>query len=193
MACRSSFASSASVRPRRLSEHPGRQPSGHQGRHPYARCATAGWAALWCSSSLRTGFRTAPNLPTSAEDTGDGEPRRYPSTIGGAFYIAVLAVIAISIGVITTGSWRLGIRWFGGALLFISVVEHIVLAVVPPMSLATSLEYRGRQVLPLAVTKGAHEVWVDVLHLIAVDVPPDGRAARVIDGYSGPIAAARVN
>jgi hypothetical protein len=82
---------------------------------------------------------------------------------------------------------------FGGALLFISVVEHIVVAVVPPMSLVTPVDYRGRQVLPLAVTKGAHEVWVDVLHLIAVDVPPGGRQARLIDGYSGPIAAARVN
>jgi len=69
--------------------------------------------------------------PVSAEDmgteeTGDEEPRRYPSTIGGAFYIAVLAVVAISIGIVTTGEWRLGVRWFGGALLFAAAVRAVL-------------------------------------------------------------------
>jgi hypothetical protein len=61
--------------------------------------------------------------PASAEGVGDGEPRRYPSTIGGAFYLAVLAVVAIAIGVVTTGEWRAGIRWFGAALLLAAVVR----------------------------------------------------------------------
>jgi predicted cobalt transporter CbtA len=61
-----------------------------------------------------------------AEETGDEEPRRYPSTIGGAFYIVVLAVVGISIGVITTGEWRLGVRWFGGALLFAAAVRAVL-------------------------------------------------------------------
>ncbi|MDF1602329.1 DUF3017 domain-containing protein [Nocardioides sp. YIM 152315] len=64
--------------------------------------------------------------PASAEDTGDGEPRRYPSTIGGAFYLAVLAVVAIAIGVVTTGEWRAGIRWFGGALIIAAVIRAVL-------------------------------------------------------------------
>ncbi|WP_051551335.1 DUF3017 domain-containing protein [Nocardioides sp. URHA0020] len=61
--------------------------------------------------------------PTSAEAVGDEEVRRYPSTLGGAFYILVVVVVAISIVVVTTGAWRLGIRWFGGTLLFAAVVR----------------------------------------------------------------------
>lgn len=61
-------------------------------------------------------------LPASAEDGG----RRYPSTIGGAFYIVVLAVVAVAIGVVTTGAWRVGIRWFGGALLFAALVRAVL-------------------------------------------------------------------
>lgn len=64
--------------------------------------------------------------PTSAEDTGEGAPRRYPSTIGGGFYLLVLAVVAIAIGVVTTGAWRGGIRWFGGALIFAAVVRAVL-------------------------------------------------------------------
>ena len=66
--------------------------------------------------------------PVSAEPhlDEDEEGRRYPSTIGGAFYLAVLAVVAISVGLVTTGSWRLGVRWFGGALIFASVVRAVL-------------------------------------------------------------------
>ncbi len=61
--------------------------------------------------------------PVSVED---GEGRRYPSTIGGAFYLAVIAVCGIAIGIVTTGDWRLGIRWFGGALLFAALVRAVL-------------------------------------------------------------------
>lgn len=72
--------------------------------------------------------------PVSAEDSGDprlgpgddGEARRYPSTIGGAFYLAVLAVVGIALGLVATGSWRGGIRWFGGALVFAAVVRALL-------------------------------------------------------------------
>ncbi|MFC6696580.1 DUF3017 domain-containing protein [Nocardioides daphniae] len=42
--------------------------------------------------------------------------RRYPSTIGGALYLAMLAVILGGILVVVLGSWRVGIRIFAGAL-----------------------------------------------------------------------------
>ncbi len=80
----------------------------------------------------------------------------------------------------------------GDTLLFISLVERIAVSVVPPMSFSTAMTYRGRQVLPLSVTQGAHEMFVDILYTIAVVEPPAGRPVRVIAGYSGPIGAARV-
>ncbi len=81
---------------------------------------------------------TESELPTpedvpavSAESLVDGElaapeeveERRYPSTLGGMFYLAVLLVAVISLGVVIAGSWRLGIRWLGGALIFAAAVR----------------------------------------------------------------------
>ncbi len=64
--------------------------------------------------------------PLSAEPGTEEHGRRYPSTIGGAFYLGVLAVVGISIGLVTTGSWRLGVRWFGGALIFAALVRAVL-------------------------------------------------------------------
>jgi hypothetical protein len=44
------------------------------------------------------------------------EPRRYPSTVGGAFYIAVLVVCLFGVGLVSTGRWRLGVKVVAGAL-----------------------------------------------------------------------------
>jgi hypothetical protein len=49
--------------------------------------------------------------------------RRYPSTIGGAFYIVVLIVAAVGIGIVWSGSWRGGVRVVAGAVLFAAVLR----------------------------------------------------------------------
>jgi hypothetical protein len=72
--------------------------------------------------------------PVSAEELVDGErsgaehqqERRYPSTIGGAFYLVVLAVCAVAVGIVVTGEWRTGIRLFGGALLAGALVRAVL-------------------------------------------------------------------
>jgi hypothetical protein len=46
----------------------------------------------------------------TAQVSAEEEGRRYPSTIGGAFYLVVLAITAIGIGIVTTGAWRVGVR-----------------------------------------------------------------------------------
>lgn len=68
--------------------------------------------------------------PISAEDLVDGdhppgepEERRYPSTIGGAFYLLVLAVTVAGLAVASLSDWRIGIRIVGGSLLFAAVVR----------------------------------------------------------------------
>jgi hypothetical protein len=58
----------------------------------------------------------------SAEDDG----RRYPSTIGGAFYLVVLAVTGIGLGIVTTGAWRLGIRWIAAALILAALARAVL-------------------------------------------------------------------
>ena len=69
--------------------------------------------------------------PVSAERLVDGEevldePRRYPSTAGGAFYLLVLAVSVIGIGVVVWGDWRTGTRWVGAALAFGAAVRVVL-------------------------------------------------------------------
>ena len=49
-------------------------------------------------------------------EPGPEEPRRYPSTIGGAFYLAILLVALASIGIIVASDWRVGVRVLGGCL-----------------------------------------------------------------------------
>lgn len=63
--------------------------------------------------------------PVSAEDLVEGdvpaepvaEERRYPSTLGGAFYLFFLAVVMAGLVVVVLSDWRLGIRIMSGALL----------------------------------------------------------------------------
>ena len=69
--------------------------------------------------------------PVSAERLVDGEevldePRRYPSTVGGAFYLLVLAVSMVGLGVVVWGDWRTGIRWVGAALVFGASVRLVL-------------------------------------------------------------------
>lgn len=50
------------------------------------------------------------------ETDAEPEPRRYPSTIGGAFYIVILLVCIGGIVLVSTGRWRTGIKVLAGAL-----------------------------------------------------------------------------
>ena len=75
--------------------------------------------------------------PESAEPQG----RRYPSTIGGACYLLVLAVSAAGLVVVARHDWRLGIRMIAGA-----VAAAAVLRLVLPAPDAGMLAVRRRAV-----------------------------------------------
>ena len=68
----------------------------------------------------------------SGDGTGDGEPvdgedeRRYPSTIGGAFYLLILTFCAIGIGIVWSGDWRLGVRCLAGGLCFAAMLRLVI-------------------------------------------------------------------
>ncbi len=49
-------------------------------------------------------------------DEAPVEERRYPSTIGGAFYLSILVVSCVAIGIAVRSDWRLGVQILGGAL-----------------------------------------------------------------------------
>ena len=63
----------------------------------------------------------APEEPAPVE-----EPRRYPSTIGGAFYISILVAAVTALVVATRGDWRLGVQLLGGAVLLAALLRLIL-------------------------------------------------------------------
>lgn len=75
--------------------------------------------------------------PESAEPEG----RRYPSTLGGAFYLLVLLVSAVGLGIVSQGDWRLGVKWIGASLVFGAVVRLVI-----PAQQAGMLAVRRRAV-----------------------------------------------
>ncbi len=64
--------------------------------------------------------------PADGVDTSADEPRRYPSTLGGAFYLLVLATSAVALGIVVWGQWRTGIRVAGTALVLAALVRLIM-------------------------------------------------------------------
>ena len=60
--------------------------------------------------------------PADTEDEG----RRYPSTIGGMFYLLVVVVVAAALALVVLDEWRSGIRLMGGALIFGAVVRLVL-------------------------------------------------------------------
>jgi hypothetical protein len=82
--------------------------------------------------------------PESAEPHG----RRYPSTVGGALYLVVLAVSAVGLGIVSQGSWRPGVRWIAAGLLFGALVRLVIPA---PQAGMLAVRRRAVDVLILAV------------------------------------------
>ena len=52
--------------------------------------------------------------------------RRYPSTIGGAFYLCILVTTAIGIGIVVSGDWRFGVRWIAASLLAAAALRLVL-------------------------------------------------------------------
>jgi hypothetical protein len=59
-------------------------------------------------------------------DQVEEDVRRYPSTIGGGFYLLVLAVVAAGLVLVFFDEWRLGIRLMGGSLVFGALVRLVL-------------------------------------------------------------------
>jgi hypothetical protein len=81
-----------------------------------------------------------PDLPEPEEEPGE-EERRYPSTIGGAFYLAILGVCGAGIAVVAGGDWRLGVR-----VLAVALMAAAGLRLVLPARDAGMLAVRNRAI-----------------------------------------------
>jgi hypothetical protein len=57
-----------------------------------------------------------PDESAPLDDPDLQEDRRYPSTIGGAFYLLILGAMVVGIGAAYLDDWRLGVRIIGGAM-----------------------------------------------------------------------------
>jgi hypothetical protein len=60
-------------------------------------------------------------------EQSDEEPRRYPSTIGGAFYLSILAAAGTALVIAARSNWRLGVQMLGGAMV-VAALLRLVLA-----------------------------------------------------------------
>jgi hypothetical protein len=54
------------------------------------------------------------------------EPRRYPSTIGGAFYLSILVAAGTALVIAARSDWRLGIEVLGGSLIFAALLRLVL-------------------------------------------------------------------
>jgi hypothetical protein len=54
------------------------------------------------------------------------EPRRIPSTFGGAVYLVVVAVSAVGLLIVAFGPWRRGVGLIGCALLLGAVMRTLL-------------------------------------------------------------------
>jgi DUF3017 family protein len=54
------------------------------------------------------------------------EERRYPSTIGGLFYLLVLAISGVGVAIVWSGDWRFGIRLLAGGLCFAALLRLVL-------------------------------------------------------------------
>ncbi len=80
---------------------------------------------------------TPEESPPPAESAMD--ERRYPSTIGGACYLVILAVVGVALVVVGVGHWRTGIH-----LVAVSLGAAAVLRLVLPQRDAGMLAVRSR-------------------------------------------------
>jgi hypothetical protein len=95
--------------------------------------------------------------PESAEPQG----RRYPSTIGGAFYLLVLAISTAGLVVVSQGDWRVGVKWIAAALELAAVTRLLL-----PVSQAGMLAVRNRALDVLILALAGAAVW-----FLSVSIP----------------------
>jgi len=102
-----------------------------------------------------------PPLDDVPAESAEPEGRRYPSTIGGAFYLLALAISTAGLVVVTQGDWRLGVRWISTALGLAALVRLVI-----PAQQAGMLAVRRRPVDVAILAVAAIALWA-----LSVSIP----------------------
>jgi hypothetical protein len=98
-----------------------------------------------------------PEAADSGDDPGiEAQPtgRRYPSTMGGAFYLMVVVASGVGLVVVARGNWRLGVKWIAAAL-----VVSALLRLMLPAHDAGMLAVRRRSVDVLLLVVVGAALW----------------------------------
>ena len=92
------------------------------------------------------------------------EPRRYPSTLGGACYLVVLGVTVLALVVVGLGHWRGGVHILAGALAGAAALRAVL-----PRRDTGMLEVRSRWFDVSVLGAVAVALWV-----LATTIPAQG-------------------
>lgn len=76
-------------------------------------------------SGVPTSEPAGPTTESIGPDGPDGK-RRYPSTIGGACYLVILAITIVGLAVVGAGHWRGGLHAIAAALVAGAVVRFVL-------------------------------------------------------------------
>jgi len=93
-----------------------------------------------------------PPIDDIPAESAEPEGRRYPSTLGGLCYLAVLAASVVGLVIITQGDWRVGVKWNAAALVAAAVARLVLPA---PQAGMLAVRRRFIDVLLLAVVGAA--------------------------------------
>jgi hypothetical protein len=85
-------------------------------------------------------------------ESAEPQGRRYPSTLGGLCYLAVLAASVVGLVIITQGDWRVGVKWNAAALVAAAVARLLLPA---PQAGMLAVRRRFVDVLLLALVGAA--------------------------------------
>ncbi|HWJ08949.1 MAG TPA: DUF3017 domain-containing protein [Nocardioides sp.] len=94
-------------------------------RRPHGREAGPGLSAKGSALNEEPQVEGEPGEPG---DPGEEPPapRRYPSTIGGGFYLLILATTVAGVIVAGTSDWRTGVRLIGASLAFAAALRLVL-------------------------------------------------------------------
>jgi hypothetical protein len=67
-----------------------------------------------------------PPAPEVPPESAEPQGRRYPSTLGGAFYLLVLAGSFVGLGLVWQGHWRTGVKAIAAALVVAALVRLVI-------------------------------------------------------------------
>jgi hypothetical protein len=95
-----------------------------------------------------------PPIDDVPAESAEPEGRRYPSTLGGMFYLVVLVVSGIGLGLISQGHWRGGVKSIAAALVCAALVRLVI-----PAQQAGMLAVRRRAVDVLILALVGIALW----------------------------------